>query len=61
MGKILLCLPTQCKQNDVVLGQGIHMKGNHNTKNADVQKHACMCKVINHVTYQDHMSDQISS
>lgn len=59
MGKILL--PTQCIQNDLVFGQGIHMKGNLDTKNVGAQKCSCMLEVINHLTYQDHMSDQVSS
>lgn len=59
MGKILL--PTQCMQNDLIFGQGIHMKGSLNTENVGVQKHSCIFKVINHLTYQDHVSDQISS
>lgn len=59
MGKILL--PTQCMQNDVVFGWGIHIERNLNTENVGVQKYPCMFKVINHLTYQDHMSDEISS
>lgn len=36
MGKILLA--TQFMQNDLIFGQGIHMKGNLNTENIGVKK-----------------------